>query len=332
MTDSGAAARTGAGGSDVWGSVMENPAMAALYVFMALLAVAICIGAVTTQGFLTTANFRSILTSTAFVGIIAVGSTLIMLGGSLFSVSLGLTTALTSIIFMSTLQFGFLPAVAAALIVGTLIFMMQGAVVGSIGANPIIVTIGAGAIQEGLIGWFSPGDVVPPAGVDIDFLARPILGLPPSVYVFLAVALVTDLCMRHTRFGFQVYAMGENQAAARAAGLPVAKLTTATFAAAGFCVAVAGILIAGFTKNVNLQVQGTYTFDVIAAILVGGNAVTGGKGSVVRTVIGALIIATVADLLLLRGASTGMQILVKGIIVIVVVILLHLARREGRTS
>ena len=83
--------------------------------------------------------------------------------------------------------------------------------------------------------------------------------------------------------------------------------------------------------NVNLQVAGTYTFDAIAAILVGGSAVTGGWGSVGRTVIGALIIATVTDMLLLVGASTGMQILVKGLIVTVVVVLLHLSRRERRS-
>lgn len=323
---------TGDGPRGARRALSQNPATVAVYTFMAVVAVLVCVGAFTTQGFLTTGNFRSILTSAAFVGIIAVGSTLIMLGGSLFSVSLGMTTALTSILFMYSLQFGFVPAVIVALVAGTLVFTIQGGVIGSIGANPIIVTIGAGAIQEGIIGWLSPGDVVPPAGANIDFLARTIFGLPPSVYVFLAVALVTDLCMRHTRFGLQLYMLGENQAAAGAAGLPVAALTTTAFAVAGFCVAIAGILIAGFAKNVNLQVQGTYTFDVIAAILVGGTAVTGGRGSVGRTVIGALIIATIADLLLLRGASTGMQILVKGVIVIVVVVLLHLARREGRLS
>ena len=108
-------------------------------------------------------------------------------------------------------------------------------------------------------------------------------------------------------------------------------LTTAAFAVAGFCVAVTGILVAGFAQNVNLQVAGTYTFDAIAAILVGGSAVTGGWGSVGRTVIGALIIATVTDMLLLVGASTGMQILVKGLIVTVVVVLLHLSRGERRS-
>jgi ribose/xylose/arabinose/galactoside ABC-type transport system permease subunit len=113
--------------------------------------------------------------------------------------------------------------------------------------------------------------------------------------------------------------------------LPVALLTTAAFAVAGFCVAVAGVLIAGFAPNANLQVAGTYTFDAIAAILVGGSAVTGGWGSVGRTVVRALIIATVTNMLLLVGASTGMQILVKGLIVTMVVVLLHLSRRERRS-
>ncbi len=90
-------------------------------------------------------------------------------------------------------------------------------------------------------------------------------------------------------------------------------------------------MVAGFAQNVNLQVAGTYTFDAIAAILVGGSAVTGGWGSVGRTVIGALIIATISDMLLLIGASTGMQIFVKGLIVTMVVVLLHLARRERRS-
>lgn len=309
-----------------------RPATVAMYAFIALVAALVIVGAFTTQGFLTATNFRAILTSTAFVGIMAVGATLIMLGGSLFSISLGLTTALTSIVFMYALNFGIVPAMVAALAAGTLIFTIQGAIIGGIGANPIIVTIGAGAIQDGLIGWFSPGDIVPPPGADIDFLARTVFGLPVSVYVFLLLAVVTDLWVRRSRFGRELYMLGENQPAARAAGLPVEKLTIIAFAVAGFCVAIAAILIAGFAKNVNLQVQGTYTFDVIAAILVGGNTVTGGKGSVGRTVVGALIIATISDILLLLGASTGMQILVKGLIVLAVIVLLHLTQREGRQS
>jgi ribose/xylose/arabinose/galactoside ABC-type transport system permease subunit len=288
----------------------------AVYAFVALLAALIVFGAFATPGFLSISNLSAILTSTAFVGIIAVGSTLIML---------------SAILFMALLHYGVVAAIVGTLLAGTAIFAIQGALVGLIGANPIIVTIGAGAIQEGIIGWLSPGDITPPPGANIEFLARTIFGLPFSVYVFLGLALVLDLCMRHTRFGLEIYLLGENQPAARAAGLPVALLTTAAFAVAGFCVAVTGVLVAGFAQNVNLQVAGTYTFDAIAAILVGGSAVTGGWGSVGRTVIGALIIATVTDMLLLVGASTGMQILVKGLIVIMVVVLLHLSRRERRS-
>ena len=303
----------------------------AVYAFVAVLAALIVFGAFATPGFLSISNLSAILTSTAFVGIIAVGSTLIMLSGSLFSISLGTTTAITAILFMFLLHYGVVAAILGTLLAGTAIFAIQGALVGLIGANPIIVTIGAGAIQEGIIGWLSPGDITPPPGANIEFLARTIFGLPFSVYVFLGLALVLDLCMRHTRFGLELYLLGENQPAARAAGLPVALLTTAAFAVAGFCVAVTGVLVAGFAQNVNLQVAGTYTFDAIAAILVGGSAVTGGWGSVGRTVIGALIIATVTDMLLLVGASTGMQILVKGLIVTVVVVLLHISRRERRS-
>lgn len=312
--------------------VPPSAAILAVRAFVVLVAALVVFGAVTTQGFLTADNFKAIVTASAFVGIIAVGSTLIMLSGSLFSISLGTTAAVTSILFMYALRYGVVPAIIITLLAGTLIFAVQGVVVGSIGANPIIVTIGAGAIQEGVIGWLSPGDIVLPPGVNIDFLARTIIGVPFSVYVFFAVAIVAGLSMRRTRFGREIYLLGENRSAARAAGLPIASLTTAAFAVAGLCVAITGVLVAGFAQNVNLQVSGTYTFDAISAILVGGSAVTGGSGSVGRTVIGALIIATISDMLLLRGASTGVQILVKGVIVVVVVVLLHLTRREGRAS
>lgn len=297
-----------------------------------VIAVPIVIGAATTEGFLTTDNIKAIVTSTAFVGIIAVGATVIMLGGSLFSLSLGTTTAVTSIFFLFALRSGLIFAIVTTLLLGTIIFALQGGIVGSIGANPIIVTIGAGALQEGITTWRQAGNISPPAGANIDWLASTVEGIPVSVFVFLGVALIVGLFVARTRFGREIMLMGENRGAARAAGLPVAWLTTLAFAIAGACVAISGILIAGFNQNSNLATSGTFTFDATAAILVGGNAVTGGYGSIGRTVIGALVIAAISDMLLLRGASTGVQVAVKGAIVIVVVMLVHLARKEGRTA
>jgi ribose/xylose/arabinose/galactoside ABC-type transport system permease subunit len=126
--------------------------------------------------------------------------------------------------------------------------------------------------------------------------------------------------------------MGENRPAARAAGIPVAWLTTLAFTIAGACVAITGILVAGFNQVSNIAISGTFTFDAIAAVLVGGSSVTGGSGSVARTVGGTLVIAAISDMLLLRGASTGMQVLVKGLIVVIVVVLVQLARREARAT
>jgi ribose/xylose/arabinose/galactoside ABC-type transport system permease subunit len=309
-----------------------RPADVALRAFVALLVVVVLIGAVTTDGFVSAANLKAIFAASAFVGTIAVGATVIMLGGSLFSLSLGTTTAVTAIVFLYAVKWGVPTAMLITVVVGAVVFALQGAIVGSIGANPIIVTIGAGALQEGVTTWRQAGNITPPPNVDIDFLAATVLGFPISFFVFVALAVVVDLFMRRTRRGRQIYLMGENTPAARAAGLPVAWLTTLTFTISGVCVAIAGILIAGFNQVVNIAVSGTFTFDAIAAILVGGSAVTGGSGSVARTVGGTLVISAISDMLLLRGASTGMQVLVKGVIVVVVVVLVHLARREARAS
>lgn len=311
---------------------VRRPADLALRAFVGLLVLVIVVGAVTTDGFLSADNLKAILTASAFVGIIAVGATVIMLGGSLFSLSLGTTTAVTSILFLFALRWGVPVALMLTVLSGAVIFAIQGGIVGSIGANPIIVTIGAGALQEGITTWRQAGNISPPPDVNIDFLATTVIGLPVSIFVFIAVAVAVDLFMRRTSRGRQIYLLGENRPAARAAGFPVAWLTTAAFTISGICVAIAGILVAGFNQNSNLAVSGTFTFDAIAAILVGGNAVEGGSGSVGRTVLGTLVIAAISDMLLLRGASTGVQVLVKGLIVVVVVVLVHLARREGRAT
>jgi ribose/xylose/arabinose/galactoside ABC-type transport system permease subunit len=150
-----------------------NSATLAVYAFVAVLAALIIFGAFATPGFLTISNLSAILTSTAFVGIIAIGSTLIMLSGSLFSISLGTTTAITAILFMSLLHYGVVAAILGTLAAGTAIFALQGALVGLIGANPIIVTIGAGAIQEGIVGWLAPGDITPPAEPTSSFWRAP---------------------------------------------------------------------------------------------------------------------------------------------------------------
>ena len=299
---------------------------AALAVWIAVLAAVTVYGAATTTGFLTWSNLKAILTAAAFVGIIAVGLTVIVLSGNLFSLALGQTAAISAMVFLYALRIDLGAAIVLTLLLGLAIGAVQGFAVGAWGANPIIVTIGAAGLMEGMAVWLSHGQsIVPPAGATSwEHLANPVLGLPAPVYVFLVVTIVLAVVMRRTRFGRQIYLLGENRVAARAAALPITLLTVGAFGIASLYTAGSGILIGATSANASLLLTGSYTYDAIAAALVGGNAVTGGRGSIARTAAGAIFIATISDMLLLRGYSTGGQILVRGIIVVVVVVLTNL--------
>jgi ribose/xylose/arabinose/galactoside ABC-type transport system permease subunit len=302
----------------------------ALGLWIGGLTILVVYGATTTTGFMTVSNLKAILTAAAFVGIIAVGLTVIVLSGNLFSLALGQTAAVSAMFFLYSLQVGLALAIILTLILGLVIGVAQGFAVGAWGANPIIITIGAAGLMEGLAVWLSHGQsIVPPdSETSYERLAQPLFGLPFPVYVFIVLTIALELVMRRTRFGRGIYLLGENRVAARAAALPITLLTTAAFAVASVFTAGAGILIGATSQNASLLLTGSYTYDAIAAALVGGNAVTGGRGSVLRTAAGAVFIATISDLLLLRGYSTGVQILVRGIIVVVVVVLTNLRERS----
>jgi len=300
-----------------------------LVAFLAVLVVA----TLTTDGFYSVANAKAVFTSASIVGVLAIGATAIVLGGHLFSLSLGTTVAISAMSFLYALRFGLVPAIVLTLVLGAVVVGVQGFLVGRWGANPIIVTIGAGALQEGAVTWVSGGvSVYPPAdGPDFSFLAKPLLGVPFPVYVFLVLAVVGEWLLRRTTFGRQLVLMGESPRAARAGALPITRLTVLAFAAAGVAAGVAGVLLGAFNQSGTLTTTGTLTYDSIAAVLVGGTAVTGGRGSVLRSAVGALLIAAISDMLLLRGYSSPVQVLVLGVIVTCVVVLNHISSNARST-
>ncbi|GAA1904350.1 ABC transporter permease [Nocardioides lentus] len=306
-----------------------GPAQVATALFLLLLLA----GSLTTEGFYSLSNMTAIANAAAVVGIIAVGATAIVLGGHLFSLSIGTTVAVCAMFFLHVLRFGMVPALALTLLFGAALLGVQGWLVGRFGANPIIVTIGAGALQEGAATWISGGTSVypPPDAPDFSWLASPLLGVPFPVYVFVVVTVVGEVVLRRTVFGRQLILMGESPQAARSAALPTSRLTVTAFVCAGLTAAVAGVLLGAFNQSGTLTTTGTLTYDSIAAILVGGAAVTGGRGSVLRTAVGALVLAALADMLLLRGYSTPVQLLALGVIVVAVILLNHLTSHDKET-
>jgi ribose/xylose/arabinose/galactoside ABC-type transport system permease subunit len=304
----------------------------ALRVAIAVLIAVVLYGAVTTQGFLSIANGKAILTSVSIVGILAIGMTAIMIGGSFASLSLGASAAVMAMLFVTSLGLGPLISIALTILVGTLVGAGQGWLIGAWNANPIIMTLASGSILVGVATFITNGNTLYPPNQDFEFLNQTPLGLPVSVYGFIGVVLLVEVVFRRTVFGRQLYLVGENRKAALAAGLPVALVTSVAFAIAGACSSLAGIFLGAFNLSASMALEGNLTFDAVAATLVGGTLVTGGKGSAWQTLLGALLIGVITNILLLRGYNTGVQILVKGLLVGIVVVLIHLSSRSDRSK
>lgn len=297
---------------------------------IALVVLAVVIEGVLTRRFFSVDNARAILASTAWTGITAIGATLVMIAGSAVSLAASQTATVVAMIFLSTQQLGLTVAIALALACGVAVTALQGAVIGFWTANPIVATIAAGFAIGGVATWISGGATISPKVAAFRGLNATPLGLPLAVYVLIAVTLLAQWTLRRTTAGRQMYLVGENPAAARAAGLPVGRVTVVAWAFFGACIALTGVFLAAFNTSANADLGGTLSLDAIAAVLVGGTAIGGGSGSALRTLGGAVLISVISDLLLLRGFSTGLQLFVKGLLVLVVVIAVHLRSTRGR--
>jgi simple sugar transport system permease protein/ribose transport system permease protein len=287
--------------------------------------------AVTTHRFLTWANIKAIFSSASLVGIMALGVTFITLVGSVASLAIAPTAVVAAMVFLSTLGLGLVPAIAIAIGVSVIITAAQGLVIGAWNANPVILTIGASFLIDGFAQGVHGGKIIQPAGGGIDTLNSTPAGIPVAVYVMVALALILQYVLRRTVLGRQILLVGENRQAARAAGIPIARVVVAAFALAGGTIAIGGAFLGAFNTGASTYLEGTITFDAIAAVLVGGTAISGGRGSVLRTLWGALAVAAITDVLLLRGFGTGPQVLLKGALVVVVVIVTQV-RLGGREA
>lgn len=292
------------------------------WVLTALIASALIIGATTTR-FFTLDNAKAIFTSAGTIGIPALGVTLIMVCGGLVSFAVGQTAAIGGMIFLIQLHLGLVAAIVLATLVGAGITAVQGWLVGSWRTNPIILTIAAASMLTAAGGAFTRTQAVQPTGAAYELLNSTPLGVPVVVFTLIGLTAVLQWFMTSTRIGLLMYAAGESRDAARAAGLPVAAVITVAFALAGALIALSGAFSAAASHTITLEGASQLTFNATAAVLAGGTAIAGGFGSATRTLFGTILIATISDLLLLRGAGIGLQVLTIGVLVFVVVMLSH---------
>jgi simple sugar transport system permease protein/ribose transport system permease protein len=286
----------------------------------------------TTPAFLTTSNLLTIVRAAAITGIAALGMTFITISGNYFSLAVEQTAAFCAIIFALAMAagFGLVVAILVTLVVAAVIGLAVGAIV-ALGANPIIATLGAGAGLYGLSAIVTNNKQIQLGSHDADFLGQgQILSVPTQSYAFILLAVVAMIALTRTRFGRQIVLVGANKAAATASGIQVGLAVTAAFVLCSIGAAISGIFVAAqFGQGIVNQFDGFNT-DVIAAVLVGGNAIQGGEGSAVRTALGAIFIALLVNFTLLRGYPYGVRVLLEGAAILVGVIAYHFSQRGNR--
>lgn len=293
------------------------------------LTVAVILAALATPGFLSAPSLTALLTTASFVGCLAAAMTFITISGNIMSFCLGATAASAAVVFVVVLNIAGLPAgLLAALITGAIINGAQGLIVGGLRANPIIVSIAANVVIYGLATWLTGNATSYAAtGAGHEALHLKLLGIPFEFVVFLGVVVTGQFILTFTVFGRNLYLMGSGPRAAETSGLPVIRTTLGAYVWAGLFSAVAGILLASRYNQANMEFALHYDYDAIAAVLVGGTAIQGGDGSMLRTLAGVAVISVVQVVLLLYGFRAEWRYFITGLLVLAVVILYSTRQR-----
>jgi ribose/xylose/arabinose/galactoside ABC-type transport system permease subunit len=278
---------------------------------------------VATSTFGTAQNLMNVLLQNSIIGIIACGMTFaIILGG--FDLSVGSVTALASVVGATLMinlgAAGIALGIAGALIACLLVGVTNGWLISWLGVNPFVATLGTMTVVRGLI--YVATNASPRFGVPYSFttlgLGR-LFGVPNPALLFLAIALVLGFVLHRTRFGHYVYAVGGNAPAAARMGVNVAQVRFAVYMLVSACAAVSGIILIGQTASATPQAALGYELTAIAAVIVGGAPLGGGRGRMTGTIVGVFLLGVVANGLNLFGVSPFWQPVATGLILIAAV-------------
>lgn len=286
--------------------------------------------ALATPSFLSAPSLTTLLTTMSFVGCLAAGMTFITIGGNVMSFALGAAAAVSAMIFVFVINVaGITAAILAALVAGAAITAAQGALIGVLRANPIIVSIAANVLIYGVAQKITNNETLQIGEASLHSLLKgKLLGAPVEFMVLLSVIALGQLVLSFTVFGRNLFYIGSGFRAAEAVGLPTIRTTIGAYVWAGTFAAVTGILLASRFNQANMEFALRYDYDAIAAVLVGGTAIQGGGGSMLRTFAGVAAVSTIQVVLLLHGFREEWRLFIAGLIVLAVVILYSRRRRR----
>jgi len=324
----------------------DNPVLALLRtsagrnagLVVALLIVCV-VGAITAgDRFTSSDNALTILRYATTVGVVSIGMTFVIIGGGI-DLSVGAILALASVwcTTLATQQSAqdshWIVLVLVALAVGAGCGLVNGLLVAYGGVVPFIATLAMLASARGLAEIISDKKTQIVQVPDfVDFFDREIVGIGISVYLFALVALVAWVLLNRTTFGRRTIAVGGNLEAARLAGINVKRHTVLLYVLLGICCGIAALMLVARTSTGSSTHGQGYELEAIAAAVIGGALLTGGRGSIVGTVFGVLIFATITNIFVLNNRSQSEQQLLRGAIIVAAVLLQQrLASRNSKT-
>ncbi|RJK97016.1 ABC transporter permease [Vallicoccus soli] len=297
------------------------------------------IGAITGgEQFLSTSNLRINLELAATIGVISIGMTFVITGGGI-DLSVGAIVALASV-WCTTLatqqyaeDYGFMVMVLCAVLVGAGVGLVNGVLIAYGGIVPFIMTLAMLASARGLAELISDNrSQVVTVQSFRDVFRGDLLGVPVLVIMFAAVAVAGWFLLNRTTFGRRTIAVGGNPEAARLAGIDVKRHTMWLYVLLGALCGLAAVMITARTTT-GVSTHGTlYELDAIAAVVIGGTLLSGGRGTIVGTVFGVLIFTVLANVFVINNLTSSSQAIARGAVIVVAVLLQARLARSSRAT
>jgi ribose/xylose/arabinose/galactoside ABC-type transport system permease subunit len=298
---------------------------------LAGLAAVVVLAAITAPGVIGSDNLRLILFQAGFIGITAIGQTLVLLVGGI-DLSIGAVIGLTTVIVASHTN-GRAGALPAAIVLAAL----AGLAVGAVNAGlvvlrrvpPFVATFATFVLVQGAITAATrgaPSGDIPTALAPLG--ANRIAGIPVPLWLFAALALASGFVLARGSAGRRIYATGANPRAARLSGIRVAWVVAAAYLVSAALAVLAGLVDAAYVGHVDAQLSRSLNLDSVAAAVIGGVALTGGEGTIGQTAVGCVLLAVLLVWMLELGAGAGGQLAVEGAVILLAVWLQRRGTRQ----
>lgn len=322
-----------------------------LRTFIALIAVVVFFSLMA-PNFVTVANVVIVSKHVAINAFLAIGMTFVILTGGI-DLSVGAIVGLVGMVAGALVLYG-IPlemlgvviypnvweVIGIALLVGTFVGLVNGLLITRMQVAPFIATLGMLYVARGTALLMSGGSTFP------NLIGKPefgnqgfpvlgsgtIFGIPLSIWLLLVVAGIAAYIATKTPFGRQIYAVGGNERAATLSGVNVNRVKLTVYMVSGFCAAIAGLVVASQLVASHPASGETFEMNAIAAAVLGGTSLSGGRGTIGGTIVGAFVIGVLSDGLVMMGVSEFWQMVIKGVVIVGAVILDQMQRRIARNA